>query len=111
MIGAAGDTTKALSLLREVAEGLSAGGIDEEKGVLQMLLGDATYQVRGTLQCGSDTTPPASSTAALSCPFQQLLTNLEQPLCWCMLATLPCSTTTASCTLQPQYFNSGFAAC
>lgn len=49
MSDVAGDTTQALSLLREVAEGLAASGTDEEKGVLQLLLGDATYQVGASL--------------------------------------------------------------
>lgn len=47
----AGDTEQALSLLREVAEGLAADGTDEEKGVLQLLLGDATYQVGALMHC------------------------------------------------------------
>lgn len=44
---AAGDSETALSVLRELSEGVAAGGSDEEKGVMQLLLGDATYQVRG----------------------------------------------------------------
>lgn len=44
---AAGDSQAALSVLWELAEGVPAGGSDEEKGVMQLLLGDATYQVCG----------------------------------------------------------------
>jgi ParB-like chromosome segregation protein Spo0J len=43
----AGDNQQALLLLREVAEGLS-DATDEEKGIMQLLLGDTSYQVRAT---------------------------------------------------------------
>jgi hypothetical protein len=42
-----GDVQQALLLLRGVAEGLS-DSTDEEKGIMQLLLGDTTYQVRPT---------------------------------------------------------------
>ena len=41
----AGDTAQALELLRELAEGLTLGGTEEEKGVMQLLLGDVQHQV------------------------------------------------------------------
>jgi hypothetical protein len=50
---ASGDVERALVLLREMAEELGTGSCDEEKGVLQLLLGDAQYKVclRLPLQC------------------------------------------------------------
>lgn len=49
---AAGDTQQAVLLLQAVAEGLAADGSDEERGVMQLLLGDAQYQVSRHRQDG-----------------------------------------------------------
>jgi len=53
-----GDTQQAVLLLQAVAEGLAADGSDEERGVMQLLLGDAQYRVschrqQGCQYCGA----------------------------------------------------------
>lgn len=43
---AAGSAEEALTLLRQLAEGLGPDASDEEKGGMQLLLGGVTYKVR-----------------------------------------------------------------